>query len=151
MRLPPHTTLNADSSIVCNKTLVGWWLFPCLARMQEFRENVRSFNPCLHFFFFFFEVEISSCPLIPLSLCQDQSTMAQQAEMTVAKCSLTSCMSSSPDRIQHHAWTTAQSAHSNFIGSRVYACLDVTCNLHFWQNDQGLSCAAAVRQEWNEH
>ena len=41
--------------------------------------------------FFFFEVEISLCTLIP-SLCQDESIVAQWAETTVAKCSLTSCV-----------------------------------------------------------
>ena len=38
-----------------------WWLFP---HLQEFLENVRSFIPCLHFFFF--KVEISSHALFPL-------------------------------------------------------------------------------------
>ena len=32
---------------------------------------------------------------------------------------------------------------------KVYACLAVTCHLHFWQNDQGLLCAIAVTQGWN--
>ena len=32
----------------------------------------------------------------------------------------------------------ARSAHSDFVGSRVYAWLDVTCHLHFWQNDRDL-------------
>ena len=41
--------------------------------------------------FFFFLVDISSRTLIPL-LCQDQSTVAQRAETTVAECSLTSCV-----------------------------------------------------------
>ena len=39
----------------------------------------------------FFKVEISSCTLIPL-LFQDQSTVAQRAETTVAECFLTSCV-----------------------------------------------------------
>ena len=32
----------------------------------------------------------------------------------------------------------------------VYASLGVTCHLHFWQNDRGLLCAAAVTpgMEW---
>ena len=50
-----------------------------------------------------------------------------------------------------NAWTTAQSAPSDFVGSRVYACVDVTCHLHFWQNDQGLLRAAAVTRGWNGH
>ena len=36
------------------------------------------------------------------------------------------------------------SAHSSFIGSRMFACLCVTCHLHFWQNDQGFLHATAV-------
>ena len=33
----------------------------------------------------------------------------------------------------------------------VYACLGVTCHLHFWQNDRGLLRATAVTRGWNEH
>ena len=32
---------------------------------------------------------------------------------------------------------------------KVYACLAVTCHLHFWQNDRDLSRAAAVTRGWN--
>ena len=32
---------------------------------------------------------------------------------------------------------------------KVYACLAVTCYLHFWHNDQGLLCATAVTWGWN--
>ena len=32
---------------------------------------------------------------------------------------------------------------------KVYACLAVTCHLHFWQNDQDLLRATAVTQGWN--
>ena len=49
-----------------------------------------------------------------------------------------------PDRFPHYAWTAAWSAHSNFVGSKVYACLGVTCHLRFWQNDGGLIRATAV-------
>ena len=31
----------------------------------------------------------------------------------------------------------------------VYACLAVTCHLHFWQNDRDLLCATAVTRGWN--
>ena len=34
---------------------------------------------------------------------------------------------------------------------KVYACLAVTCHLHFWQNDQDLLCATAVTQGWNRY
>ena len=48
-----------------------------------------------------------------------------------------------PDRFPHYAWTAAWSALSDFVGSRVYACLAVTCLPHFRQNDRGLLRAAA--------
>ena len=32
---------------------------------------------------------------------------------------------------------------------RVYACLAVTCHLHFWQNDRDLLRATAVTRGWN--
>ena len=32
---------------------------------------------------------------------------------------------------------------------KVYACLAVTCHLHFWQNDRGLLRATAVIRGWN--
>ena len=32
---------------------------------------------------------------------------------------------------------------------KVYACLAVTCHLHFWQNDQDLLRATVVTQGWN--
>ena len=77
-------------------------------------------------------------------LGQDQSIVVQRAEMTVAECPLTSCMCARfPDMFPHYAWT-AKSAHSDFVGSRVYASLGVTCYLNFWQNDRGLLCATAV-------
>ena len=32
---------------------------------------------------------------------------------------------------------------------KVYACLAVTCHLHFWQHDRDLLCATAVTRGWN--
>ena len=50
-----------------------------------------SFPACA--FVFVVEVEISSRELALLhSLCQDQSTVAQRAETTVAECSLMVCL-----------------------------------------------------------
>ena len=46
------------------------------------------------------------------------------------------------DTFPYYAWT--YSAHSDFIGWRLYTCLCVTCHLHFWQNDLGLLRATAV-------
>ena len=35
--------------------------------------------------------------------------------------------------------------------SKEYACLAVTCHLHFWQNDRDLLRATAVTRRWNGH
>ena len=40
-------------------------------------------------------------------------------------------VSSLPDRFSYYTWTTAESAHSDFVGSRVHVSLGVTCHLHF--------------------
>ena len=45
----------------------------------------------------------------------------------------------------------AQSAHFNFVGSRVYVGLGATCHLHFWQNDWGLLHAIVVIWKWKGH
>ena len=53
------------------------------------------------------------------------------------------------DRFPRYTHRAAESAHSNFIGSGLYACLSVTCHLHFGQNELGLLCATAVTGvEW---
>ena len=71
--------------------------------------------------------------------------------MTVTECSLMSFMRTH-FRIGSHTMTgPQQSAHSNFIGSRVHAHIGVTCHLHFWLNDWGLLHATAVTQGWNGH
>ena len=53
-------------------------------------------------------------------------------------------VSSFPDKFPHYARTAEESAHSDFVGSTVYACSGVTCHLHFWQNDRVLLRATAV-------
>ena len=47
------------------------------------------------------------------------------------------------DRFPHYV-LTAWWAHSDFVDTNVYACLGVTCHLHFWQNDRGLLRATAA-------
>ena len=61
--------------------------------------------------------------------------VTRRAEMTVAECSLTSCMWACFRIGSHTMPGQRRSTHSDFVGSRVYACSDVTCQLHFWQND----------------
>ena len=107
-----------------------WWLFPCL---RGFRENVQPFIPCLRFFFFF-KVVISFHTLIPLfrlwSVHSGSVSWDDCGQMFSDKLHVSLFL----DRFLHYAWT----AHSDFVGSRVYASLGVTCHLHFWQNDQSL-------------
>ena len=66
--------LSRTPVVVCK---VWWWLW--------------SFIPCLCFFFFFLKWRLPSIHTFH-SVCQDQSTVAQQTEMTVANCSLLSCV-----------------------------------------------------------
>ena len=124
-----------------------WWYFSSPAQTGGRFDD--SFPACASFFFLFFQKLRSTCIHQFHFFDQDQSTVAQWAKMTVAKCSLTSCMYVCfPGRFLHYGWT-AQSANSNFFGSRVYARSGVTCHLHFWQNDQGLLHATAVTRRWN--
>ena len=93
-------------------------------------------------YYYFLEVEISSCTPIPL--CRPGSVHSGSASWDDCGSPLTSCVwAHFPDRFPQYAWT-AKSAHSNFVGVKGYACLDVNCRLHFWQNDQGLLRSATV-------
>ena len=66
-----------------------WWLFP---RLRGLGVNVQPFIPSLHFFLSPSSRWRLACTYIFHPLHQDQSTVAQWAEMTVVKCSLTSCV-----------------------------------------------------------
>ena len=112
--------------------------FSLLAR--TLKESLTKFPVCAFFF-----LKWRSAWMYQFhSSGQDQCTVAQRAEMTVNECSLMSCMwAHFPDRFPHHTWT-AQSVHSNSVGSWVYVWLGVTCHLHFWQNDRSLLDAAAI-------
>ena len=49
-------------------------------------------------------------------------------------------------------WTPYNHAPCHFMQShvrKVYACLAVTCHLHFWQNDWDLLRATVVTRGWN--
>ena len=107
-----------------------------------------SFPACA-FFFFFFKVEIRSHALIPLLMPGSVHSGSASWEDCCRMFPYKLRVSSFPDRFPHYAWTAAYSAHSNFVGSRVYTCLSVTCHLHFWQNDRGLLRTTAVTRGWN--
>ena len=51
-------------------------------------------------------------------------------------------------------WTSYNHAPCHFMQSHIrkmYACLAVTCYLHFWQNDRDLLRATAVTRGWNRY
>ena len=116
---------------------------------EDFGRMFDSSFPACTFFLLLFKVEISSHTQFH-SLDQDQSTVAQQAETTVTKCSLMSCMWAC-FLIGSHTMPGQQ--HSTLwlhFGQR-WMWLGVTCHLHFLQNDQGLLHATAVTWGWNRH
>ena len=45
--------------------------------------------------------------------------------------------------------TNAEARFNKSHIRKVYACLAVTCHLHFWQNDRGLLRATVVTRGWN--
>ena len=45
--------------------------------------------------------------------------------------------------------TNAEARFNKSHIRKVYACLAVTCHLHFWQNDRDFLCATAVTRGWN--
>ena len=47
----------------------------------------------------------------------------------------------------NHAPCNSMQSHIH----KVYACLAVTCHLHFWQNDRDLLRATAVTRGWNRY
>ena len=111
-------------------TLTMVCVFFSLARIWGECSTIHS-PPAL---FFFFLMEISSrtliALLIPGSVTSDSASWDDCGRTFPDKLSV----SSFPDRFLHYAWTAAWSAHSDFVGSRVYASLGVTCHPHFLQN-----------------
>ena len=102
-------------------------------------------------FLFFFKV-ISSRSLIPLfmpgSVHSGLASWDDCGWMFPDKLRV----SSFPDRFPLYARTAASSAHSDFVGSRVYVCFDVTCYLRSWWNDRGFFLrATAVTRLWSGH
>ena len=47
--------------------------------------------------------------------------------------------------------TNAEARFNKIHIRKVYACLAVTCHLHFWQNDWDLLRATVVTWGWNEY
>ena len=84
-------------------SLSRWLLFYSFARTLG--EGLMIHSPPVLFFFFLVEIKLMHTESIFGGL--DQSTVAQQVEMTVAKCFLTSCLwVCFLDRFLLYAWTT---------------------------------------------
>ena len=114
------------------------------------------FMPALFsFLFLFFFVVVSSGDWFPLTNSTLYTRIGPSGSATWDDCgrvlSDDLCLNSFPDRFSHYARTVAESAHPDFVGSRVYASLDVTCHLHSWQNGRSLLCATALTRGWNAH
>ena len=116
--------------------LVSWCFEPSQPHRITSGPHLRGFWDKVGLFilracFFLLKVEISSCTLIPFF----RSGSVHSGLASWDDCGRLFpdelCVSSFPDRFLHYAWTAAWSAHSDFVGSRVYACLDVTCSQPF--------------------
>ena len=88
----------------------------CVGVASSSRARILGESSTVHslacaFFFFFFEVEISSRTPIPL-FGQDQSTVAQRAEMTVTECSLMCVPHSAFPHIPHSPHTKIHCTHN---------------------------------------
>ena len=99
--------------------LFAYFLFVCLFKSAwlwsaSFSSFARIFGECSTInsppalFSFFLKWKLARAHYFHTS-CQDQSTVAQRAETTSSRCSLTSCVwaRSFPDRFPHSAWTAA--------------------------------------------
>ena len=137
----------------CNQYAREFFFFLSHAKITG---EIQWINPCLQtfFFLFFFSNEyqpanISSTLLGQVwihsgSTSRHDSGRAYPNELRVTSFTLlgpTLC-----DVPGQHG----RLAHTDFVASRMYACLAVTCHLHFGQNYRGLSGAKAVKGvEWS--
>ena len=144
-----------------------WWVWWLFLQSKYFGESLnKSFPTCIFlfclflvvggFFFWFFlgGVKVVICLHAPILLfSQDQSTVAQWAEMAVDEHSLVSCMwAHFPDRVPTLCLKGIVSPlRLHWVRSRVYYISNVACHFHFWQNYRALLPAAVVTCEWNAH
>ena len=144
------TKLGFESHVIHTGPLrTTQWQDPVMM-MKALSWLVRIFGKCstIHsppaLFVFCCLVEISSHTLIPLCMSGSVHSGSARWEDSGFMFPEMWCASSFLDSFPHYAWIAAWSAHFNFLRSRVYACLSITCHLYFWQNDWGLLRATAV-------
>ena len=121
--------------LVIDDCRLSWvWHFSSHARIIG--EGAASH--CLPVPFFFFFKWRSAGTYRFFFWAESQSTVAQWTKTAADECFLMSCIwTHFYDAFTHCAWT-ALLVHSEFVGSRVYACLVTACFLYFWQNNKGL-------------
>ena len=143
--------------LALKETILTWfsdlWLYG--GGGTFFSSRVRNWGDCLTvhsppallFLKWFFEVEISMRKLIPLF---------RPGSVHGGSASWDGCNRAFPDELHVISFpgktpTLCLDSGIDFDGSRVSACLGVTCHQHFWQNDWDLLHAAAVTWGWNGH
>ena len=122
MRSTPTQISNANNRILLRQNNHQFVASSLLVRILEECLTINS-PPVL--FFFFFKVEISLCTLIPLFMPGSVHSGSASSDDCGRLFPDKFCVSLFPDRFLYYAWTTAQSAHSYFVGSKVHVCLGV--------------------------
>ena len=112
-----------------------------------FVENARPIIPRLRFFLSGDQIAHANALFRPASVQSGSASWDDYGRIFPDKLRVKSFPGSFPC----YAWTAAQSIHFDFVRSRVYACLGVTCHLNFWKDEQGLLRATAVTRGWNGH
>ena len=116
------------------KTLAKCLVMVASSYVWGFSGKIRRFFPCLSFFFL--------SEYQPMHTNSILSARVSPQWLTV----LRRLWPSIPWRVASNLVSDMflYTAHSDCVGSVVYACLRVTCHLHIWQNDRGLSRVNAV-------
>ena len=115
-------TLQLPSSYYSRAVVVAFFHLAC----EDFRRMFNYSFPAYDFFLSF-KVKLSSRTLIPLFRPGSIHSGSGSREDCGRVFSEELRVSSFPDRFPHYSRTAAYSAHSDFVGSRVYACF--RCNL----------------------
>ena len=128
-------THSARSALMLQTELIilDWWSFIQRCSPFSWADSLRS-HVVLHEWLVFYSVFLNihrSGVLTALAWLVPPETAAVSAQVLCTPYNHAPC-----DFMQSHI-------------RKVYACLAVTCHLHFWQNDRDLLRATAVTRGWN--
>ena len=138
--------LKHQLTLYCRRVPPLW--VGCFSSLRGFwgEDSANHSSPTLWIFIFYY-VEISSRTLIPLFT---------QGSVHIGSSRWDDCgrVFSDDSRVSSFPWEgpntmPGQRSRSDFVGPRVYACLGVTCHLHFWQNDRGSFTCHCGNKGWN--